>query len=68
MSSRGGAICNVAIGNWLSVKGSTSERFWFAVYLNNTLNLEVTRHNEAWAAYEKFKLELVGTGGTGVRA
>lgn len=64
----GGYPCGVAIGNWLTVKESTSEGYWSAVYVQNILNLEVTRHNEAWAAYEKFKLELVGTGTVGTRA
>lgn len=65
---QGGNPCNVAIGNWLTVKDSTSENYWSAVYLNNTLDLGVTRHNEAWSAYEKFKLDLVGTGSVGTRA
>lgn len=58
----------VLLCHWLTVKESTSENYWSTVYVQNTLNLEVSRHNEAWAAYEKFKLELVGTGTVGTRA
>ena len=66
--TRGSVPCNVAIGNWLTVKASTTEGFWQAVYVVNSLSLKVERHNPAWAAYEKFDLDLIFAGVQNFRA
>ena len=66
--TRGAVPCNVAIGNWLTVKASTTEGFWQAVYVVNSLSLKIDRHNPAWAAYEKFDLDLTFAGVQNFRA
>lgn len=55
-------VCNVAIGNWDTVKSSTSESYYTGISVSNLLSLKPERMNEAWSAYEKWVLELVWVG------
>lgn len=63
--------CGLAIGNWLTVKSSTSERYWIAdVGAGSILGQKTTPLNENWGAYEEIELSVVAPSSTpgGTRA